>query len=60
MSEVRLKDVQSSLELTDACIIDGDKDTLTIAIKVQREWLRANHHFLLAALACAEAIKYTA
>lgn len=49
MTEVRLNEVRDSLNLTDGCIIDGDQDSVTFAIKVPRSTLRANHHFLVAA-----------
>jgi hypothetical protein len=49
-----LSSLRSSLELTDACIIDGDKDFVTFAIKVPRAMLRANRHFLRVALEAAD------
>lgn len=49
VSEVSLNEVRSSLDVTDGCIIDGDQDSVTFAVKIPRSVLRANHHFLLAA-----------
>ena len=49
-----LSSLRSSLELTDACIIDGDKDFVTFAVKVPRATLRANRHFLMAALGAGD------
>jgi hypothetical protein len=46
--------VRSSLELTDACIIDGTEDYVIFAVKIPRQTLRANHHFLRVALEAAD------
>jgi hypothetical protein len=57
MSQGVLLGLRSSLELTDACVIDGDKETVTFAIKIPRAVIGANHHFLLAASEAATDIR---
>jgi hypothetical protein len=49
-----LSSLRSSLELTDACIIDSDPDFVTFAVKVPRAVLTANRHFLRVALEAAD------
>ena len=41
----KLRDLRSSLDIADACVIDQDEQNVTFALKVSRETLLKNHHF---------------